>query len=201
MVHVAARLAHVLPPPGLRGLIASPLKNRPVLLIADAGFGKTTALRDVLDQTRRRAAWVRCGDAGGDAGRLLDLVMGAISEALPGAVDVLAERMTSARDPVDPEQAASALTRELERLLVDPLVICLDDAETLEGSPAALQVAGRLIGSGNSLVRVAAASRRPLPIRLARERACGRVAELGSADLAFSAGECEAYLRLAYGRE
>src|SRR3954453_12471535 len=70
MVHVAAGLSHVLHRQELRALIASALKGGSVLLIADAGFGKTTALRDVLDQTRRQAAWVRCGDAGGDAGRL-----------------------------------------------------------------------------------------------------------------------------------
>jgi DNA-binding SARP family transcriptional activator len=201
MAHVATGLAHVLNRPELRALLVSALGTGSLLLIADAGFGKTTALRDALGHMRRQAAWVRCGDAGGDAGRLLDLIMGAIREALPGAVDVLAERMSTALDPVDPERAAAALARELDRLLVDPLVICLDDAETLEESPAALAVAGRLIGSGSSLLRVAVASRRPLAIRLARERASGRVAELGSADLAFSAGECEAYLRLAYGRE
>ena len=36
-------------------------------------------------------------------------------------------------------------------------------------------------------------------MRIARERAAGRVAELGPAELAFSAADCEAYLRLARG--
>src|SRR3954469_5691780 len=129
MAHVAAGLAHLLNRPELRALFLSALGGGSVLVGADAGFGKTTALRDALPHAPRRAAWVRCGDAGGDAGRLLDLVIEAIRGAPPGAVDVLAERLTVAREPVDPERAAAGLARELERLLVDPFVICLDDAE------------------------------------------------------------------------
>ena len=54
--------------PDLRARIRSALDAGSLLLIADAGFGKTTALRDALEHDGRDAAWVRCGDAGGDAG-------------------------------------------------------------------------------------------------------------------------------------
>ena len=47
----------------------------------------------------------------------------------------------------------------------------------------------------------AVATRRPLAMRLARERAAGRVTELGPGELAFTAAHCEAYLRLARDRE
>ncbi len=193
----APGLAPTLERPALREQIRTALGRGSLLLVAEAGFGKTTALRDALDHHGLDTAWVRCGDAGDDAGRLLELLVEAIRDALPGAVDVLVERMTMAREPVDPELAAAALGRELDRLLVDPLVVCLDDAEALESRSAQLAVARRLIGSGCDLLRVALASRRPLAMRLARERAAGRVAELGRAELAFSADECEAYLRLA----
>ena len=116
-------------------------------------------------------------------------------------MDVLAERMHGAPEQVDPERAAGELARELERLLVDPLVLCLDDAETLERSPAALAVVGRLVGGGSTMLRLAAATRRPLGLRVAKERAAGRVTELGPAELAFSAADCEAYLRLVRGSE
>ena len=196
-----AAVGQVLDRPELRASIRAALDAGSLLLVADGGFGKTTALREALDEDGRATAWVRCGEAYGDGGRLLALVIDAVRETLPGAVDVLAERLTTASDPVDPEQATEALVRELERLLVDPLVICLDDAETLEGSPVALGVVGRLIGRAEALTHVAVATRRPPAIRLARERAAGRVTELGPAELAFSAAECEAYVRLAEGRD
>ena len=191
----------VLERPDLRARIRSALDAGSLLLIADGGFGKTTALRDALDDGGLAAAWVYCHDADADPGRLLELIIEGIREALPGAVDVLAERMTMAPEAVDPVRAAGALARELGRLLVDPLVVCLDDAETLSDSPAALAVATRLAGGEGSRLRLAIASRRPLAMRRARDRASGRVAELGPADLAFSAADCEAYLRLARGRE
>src|SRR5215208_3115817 len=159
--------------PDLRARICSALDVGSLLLIADAGFGKTTALRDALDHGGHQAAWVRCGDAGGDAGRLLALIIEAMGATLPGAVDVLAERITAAPETVDPELAAGALVRELARLLVDPLVLCLDDAETLEGSTAGLAVAARLAGAGSDCLRLAVATRRPLAMRVARERAAG----------------------------
>ena len=181
--------APVLERPDLRRRILSALDAGSLLLIADAGFGKTTALRDALEHAGLGAAWVRCGDAGGDAGRLFALIIEAIRETVPGAVDVLAERMAATSEAVDPERAAGALGRELARLLVDPLVLCLDDAEALESSQAGLAVAGRLIGGEEGALRLAVATRRPLAVRFARERAAGRVTDLGPAELAFSAGD------------
>ena len=57
-----AALASVLERPDLRARISSALDAGSLLLIADAGFGKTTALRDAVDHDGPAAAWVRCGD-------------------------------------------------------------------------------------------------------------------------------------------
>ena len=134
----------VLERPELRRRIRSALDAGSLLVVADAGFGKTTALREALDGDGD-SAWVRCRDSGADPGRLLGLAIESIRGAVPGAADVLAERLAAAREPVDPEQAAAALERELARLLVDPLVLVFDDVEALEGSPGALAVVARLL--------------------------------------------------------
>jgi LuxR family transcriptional regulator, maltose regulon positive regulatory protein len=187
--------------PELRARILAAIERGSVLVVADGGFGKTTALEDALGASEMDAAWVPCRDAGGDPGRLLGLVVEAVRAAVPGAADVLAERLATAREPVDPERAAAALTRELERLLVDPLVLVLDDGEALDESPGALAVVSRLLAAQTASMRVALAARHRPGLRLARNRAAGRVLELGSGDLAFSAAECAAYLRLVAGRE
>jgi ATP/maltotriose-dependent transcriptional regulator MalT len=106
-----------------------------VVVVADAGFGKTSALEQALTGGELDAAWVRCGDAAEDAGRLVGLVVDAVRAAVPGAADLLAERLATTREPVDPQRAVAALGRELAPLLVDPLVGVLDDAESLDGSP------------------------------------------------------------------
>jgi ATP/maltotriose-dependent transcriptional regulator MalT len=59
------------------------------MLVAEAGFGKTTALEEALEN-HARAAWVRCRDADQDARRRLLHVIDAVRETAPGAVDVLA---------------------------------------------------------------------------------------------------------------
>src|SRR3954471_2825734 len=143
--------------PDLAGHINGALQHGSVLLMADAGFGKTAALEQGLDGMT--AAWVRCGDAGADPGRLLALILQALGTALPGSADVVAERLTSAREPVDPQLAAAALERELEPLLVDPLVLVLDDAEALHDAPGALGLVARLLGGRVPALRLAIAAR------------------------------------------
>jgi DNA-binding SARP family transcriptional activator len=48
---------------------------------------------------------------------------------------------------------------------------------------------------------LAIATRRPLPLKLAKLRAAGRVTEIGPAELSFNAAECEQLLRLRRGRD
>src|SRR4051794_1382584 len=185
--------------PELATRIRGALQDGSVILVADAGFGKTAALEQALDDTT--AAWVRCGDAGGDPGRLLALIIGALRTALPGSADVIAERLVAAREPVDPQLAVAALERELEPLLVDPLVLVLDDAETLHDAPAALALVTRLLARRVSVLRLAIAARHRLALHGARARAGGWLTEVGPAELAFSAAETAAYLRLARNAE
>jgi LuxR family maltose regulon positive regulatory protein len=185
--------------PELAARIRAALHGGSVVLVAHAGFGKTAALEEALEGMT--AAWVRCGDAGGDPGRLLASILQALRTALPGSADVVAERLTAAREPVDPQLAVAALERELEPLLVDPLVLVLDDAETLHESPAALALVARLLARRVPALRPAIATRHPLALQVARARAAGWLTEIGAADLAFSAAETAAYLRLARGIE
>lgn len=183
--------------PELKARMLAALEAGPLLLIADAGFGKTAALEDALDGSRMASAWVHCADAGGDPGRLLSLILTSVRGAMPGAADVLSERVLAAREPVDPQLAIAALDRELEPLLVDPLAIVLDDAEALDDAPAAIALVGRLLAARAPLLRIAIAARHPLSLPLARARAAGRLTEIGPAELAFSIEESAEYLRAA----
>lgn len=187
--------------PDLTARILAGLDTGAVLVVADAGFGKTSALEQALTRGGLDAAWVRCGDAGGDAGRLVGLVVDAVRAALPGAADVLAERLAATREPVDPQRAVVALERELAPLLVDPLVLVLDDAERLDGSPGAAGVVKRLLDADPPALRVAVATRHPLTVPTARERAAGRLTEVGPGELAFSPADCAEFIRLTAGRE
>jgi DNA-binding SARP family transcriptional activator/tetratricopeptide (TPR) repeat protein len=122
-----------------------------------------------------------------------------IADAIPGAADAFAEQLASGSDPVDPTTATRELIAELSRLLIDPLVIVIDDGEQLEGASDSLRLVRDLIGAQLPTLRVALASRRALPLRVAKLRAAGEVTELTATDLAFDADECEALLRARTG--
>ena len=70
---------------------------------------------------------------------------------------------------VDPGLAVQALESELERLLVEPLVVVIDDAEHLAGAAEAEQVVADLARDAAARrLRVAVLGRRPLVLRTAR---------------------------------
>src|SRR5205814_899961 len=92
-----------------------------------------------------------------------------------------------------------ALLAEVERLLVEPLVIVFDDAEELAGSEASLALLDRLLDVRSAPLSLAIATRRPLPLRLTKLRAAGRITEVGPAELSFTPSECEQLLRLRRG--
>lgn len=175
-----------------------------LMLVAPAGYGKTTALDEALSAPGAPGApgvaRVRCG-AHDAAGRLVVALADALRAAAPGLADVVGDRLATGLEPLDRESAARELVTELERLLVDPLVIVFEDAEHLADAPAALALVQRLLDSHAAPLRVAICSRRALPLRTARLAAAGRLAERGVADLAFSPAECAAVLRSVRGGE
>ncbi len=160
--------------PELTGRLASRLQRGSVILVADAGFGKTTALEQALAERGGSAVWVRATRTDRDPGRLVRRLVEAIRAELPGVAEDYAERLSAAVEPVDPESVARNLAEDLERLLVEPLVVAVDDAELLEGT-AAVAILDALLDGGRDQLRVAICSRRPLGLTLARLKASGRV--------------------------
>jgi LuxR family maltose regulon positive regulatory protein len=181
--------------PVLAADLAAAVEGGAVLLVAPAGGGKTLALEEALAVDGRPVAWVRCSEADRDPGWLLAHLVHAVTGAMPGAADVLADRLAAAPERVDTRLAVRELQAELERLLVDPLTIVFDDAEWLAPSPEVARVVSDLLAARASLLRVAVCSRQPLPLGMAKLRATGRLTELGPADLAFSVEECAQLLR------
>ena len=180
--------------PALAKTLADALETGSVLLVAGAGYGKTTAIEQAIEASGRRAVWVSCRD-GGDPGRLLVGALEGLRGAVPGLADVVWDRLTTRGETWDVASAASALVSELERLLVEPLILVFDDAEELEDGSLAL--VDQFL---NSPLSLAIATRRPLALKLAKLRAAGRLIEVGPTELSFDASEAEELLRLRRGR-
>lgn len=164
------------------------------MLEADAGYGKTTALEQALERREGGVAWVRCSEADADPGRLLERLMTALAVAVPGVADPLRERIVNVGDPVVLSAVSAELRADLERLLIEPVVVVFDDAEHLAEAPGAAAIVADLLAVRAPQVTVAVATRRRLPMDLSRLRVEERVTELGPDDLAFTPDECAACL-------
>jgi LuxR family maltose regulon positive regulatory protein len=193
---VAGRIAR----PALSRAISDGLDTGHVLLVAGAGYGKTAALEEAIELRGSRVVWVACGECAGEAVRLLLAVVDGLRALGPGLADAVGDRLAHGAEAVDVAAAAGGLIAELERLLVERVVIVLDDAEELERTGAALAFVERLMLARRAPLAVAVASRQPLPLKVAKLRAAGLLAEIGPAELSFTARECAELLALRHGR-
>jgi LuxR family transcriptional regulator, maltose regulon positive regulatory protein len=184
------------------GRVRDALDSGSLILTAGAGAGKTTVLEQALDATPDDVAWVSCSDTERVSGTLLLRIVHAIARAAPGASDALAQRLGRASsERIDVPAATRELIADLSRLLVEPLVLVVDDAEHLDGAEESLWLLGELMRAELPGLRVAVASRRSLALRVAKPRAAGHLTELGAPDLAFDSEECAALLRERGGSE
>lgn len=185
-----------IPRPQVMARVATALDRGAVVLTAPAGFGKTWALQDALGARGIEAGWLRCTEDERDPGRFQLAFVDVLQRLLGAAAETLA---TGAGDA--PLTALRSALRELRRLVVEPLVVVVDDAEALEGAAESLALLDELVRADPAVLRAAIATRRPLGLRLAKLAAAGAVTEIGRAELAFDAEECSAVMRARTGRE
>src|SRR5262245_58866554 len=131
------------------------------------------ALEEAISRARRRSVWLSCGEADGEAGRLLLSAVEGLREAVPGLADVVGDRLAAGVEPVDARAAARAMLRELEGLLLEPLVIVFDDAEEIADSEAGMAWISQLLEIERAPLSVAVASRQALQLKPARLRRAG----------------------------
>jgi ATP/maltotriose-dependent transcriptional regulator MalT/DNA-binding SARP family transcriptional activator len=179
----------------LAGRVSDALESGSLIITAGAGFGKTTILDQALGGTEMPVAWINCSERERGPGILVMRIVNAISEATPGASDALAERLVTGIEPIDPVAAMRELLAELSRLLVEPLVLVVDEAEHLDGADGSLRLVAEMIRAELPRLHVAVATRRTLDLRVAKPRAAGHLVDLSAADLVFDGEECTALLR------
>jgi ATP/maltotriose-dependent transcriptional regulator MalT/DNA-binding SARP family transcriptional activator len=179
--------------PRVVGRVVAGLDAGALLLVADAGFGKTWAIEDGLQARGFDAAWMRVNEDDHDPLRFLHSLVHALHGLLGDAADTLGDGIAG-----EPLPALRSMIRDLERILVEPVAIVIDDGERLDGADA-LPLVDELLRSAGGRVRVVVASRRPLGLRVAKLRLSGRLHELDRGQLTFDAEECATLLRARTG--
>ena len=164
-----------------------------VSVAAPSGYGKTTLLAQWAAHGDRAVAWVSLDERDNDPKVLLSYVAEALDavQPLPGRVfEALASPVSSVPGSVAPRLASAFWSMTV------PLLLVLDDVHVLRNAEGrdALSVLAAHVPAGSQLVL---AGRGQPPLRIARLRAEGRLAEIGTADLAMTRSDAAALLRAA----
>ena len=196
---IAAKLLRPLVRPGTirRTLLIERLARddaRPVVsVVAPAGYGKTTLLAQWAERNGQAFAWVSIDEADNDPKVLLTYV----AEALD-AVEPISERVFDALASPGSSVPGSVVPRlgHAFASMSSPVVLVLDDVHLLHDTEcrAALSLLADHVVAGS---RLAFAGRDEPPVRVARLRAEGKIAEIGAADLSLTREEASALLRAA----
>jgi ATP/maltotriose-dependent transcriptional regulator MalT/DNA-binding SARP family transcriptional activator len=187
--------------PRLLDWLRAKIHGRVVLVLADAGYGKTTLLADFSRRTRMRTLWYRLDDDDRDWVSFLHHLVAAGREHdpmfAPETAALLAEIGTS--DP-GREVVLDTFLRELPTLTVTGTVLVLDDFHLVDDAADVRHISRELLARAPERLTIVFASRRPPTVPLARLRAVGEVAELGTTELRFDASETAQLFTETYGR-
>jgi LuxR family maltose regulon positive regulatory protein len=135
---------HIIKRPRLTRLLDE-TKARCILLIAPAGYGKTTLAQEWFDTDEREGAWYRANRGGaGDLSALAAGLATATSELVPGAGARLMERLRAAAAPADVDAAADLLIDDLA-LWPEHAWVIIDDYQRLCEFPPSERLVERLV--------------------------------------------------------
>jgi LuxR family transcriptional regulator, maltose regulon positive regulatory protein len=110
---------------------------RIILLVAPAGYGKTTLAHEWLGEKGRRAAWYRGSPASADVAALAAGLADATSEIVPGAGDRMRERLRATDRPDEESQLLAEMLAEDLREWPKDAWLAIDDYQfAMESAPA-----------------------------------------------------------------
>jgi LuxR family maltose regulon positive regulatory protein len=168
------------------------------LVSAPAGFGKTTLLAEWLAAAAaggRSVAWLSLDQRDNNPALFWEYLVAALNTAVPGAG---AGVLSVLQPPQPPNEAGLvALINDLDAIS-DDVVLVLDDYHVIDARDVQDAMAF-LLEHLPPQIHLVIASRTDPPLRLARLRGRGELAEIRAADLRFTPGEAAAYLNEVMG--
>lgn len=167
-----------------------------VLVSAPPGFGKSTLVVEWLTSQNRRCAWYSLDRYDGDVGLFGEYVGAAVGILIdgPGGLASIPEA-----PPPDPRTLIATLVDDLARAPAGAALV-LDDYHEIEGSDVH-EAVDYLIENLPDGVILVIVTRADPPLSLSRLRGRGRLREIRSGELRFSADHVAEYLRSTAGIE
>lgn len=160
------------------------------LIVAPAGYGKSTLLSKWLER-KERVAWLSLDESVNDLALFLRYLVAALDSVFPNAFHQTLALLAGSQG-LSVEILASAFVNEMDELPA-PVIFVLDDWHSIHDN-SILEFLSILIQNQPPNLHLVIATRTDPTLPLARTRARGQLVELRAADLRFTSQEAETFL-------
>ncbi|MEW6051728.1 MAG: BTAD domain-containing putative transcriptional regulator [Candidatus Zixiibacteriota bacterium] len=165
-----------------------------ILLIAPAGYGKTTLAQQILaSRPNSRNAWYHLDDSDAHPDQFIAYLVAALLRVLP--------KLNATSPGSDIRQTIEDVCFAIEQYEGPRSYLVLDNWECVDHNRDIASILPLLARSGRGRLTVIIASRIPPSFKTRRDQTRGSILRLDAAQLAFSLPECQEALRLRFGRD
>ncbi|MFZ5909671.1 MAG: LuxR C-terminal-related transcriptional regulator [Chloroflexota bacterium] len=168
------------------------------MIVAPAGFGKTTLLADWARESDIPVTWLSLEPADRAPERFLSYLVYALQQVSPQAGQTALALLQSGR-AVSDEAVLLSLLNDLEDIPAD-FALILDDYHSVD-DPQINGIVDFLLEHRPAHMHLAMISRSAPGLSLARLRALDQIVEIGAADLRFTADEIRSFLEQVMGAQ
>lgn len=185
-------------PPTLRSTIQRPRLLRQlsalsrcklVLLCAEAGYGKTTLILDFLTRWANPTIWYRLDKTDRDVTQFTSYLVEGIAQRVPDFGIEVRRRLMEDSDEGIASELPRLLLHEISKLGPRPLLLVLDNFETVASSDPVASLVSHLLEYSGSQIHFAIASRTMPPLPIARLVALRDAVVIGPEELSLTTEE------------
>lgn len=189
-IQAPALRTSILTRPRLIHRLATAVRSRLTLVIAEAGYGKTTLLADFAARSELRTMWYRLDSADADVVTWANHLVAAVRETEPTFGQATLSLMSQLATGGPPKSAfVSSVISELGDLDPRPTVLVLDDFHAVDEHQDAIDFVARLASHAPPWLSIVISSRRRPTLEVGRLTASGELVEVATDELRFSRDE------------
>jgi LuxR family transcriptional regulator, maltose regulon positive regulatory protein len=174
------------------------VEHRLYMVVAPAGYGKTTLLVDFASDSDMPICWYTLGPSDAAPAVFLEYLVAAIGSRFPRFGNATRRVMAQANFRTDVMDVVAALVDEVQSRVSQPFAVVLDDYHEVNHNPAINQLLDALLKHAPEDFKLILASRTMPKLQLSRLAALRQAAGVGREDLRFTSDEVRELMRDAY---